>query len=181
VFGCGEALHRGSLGFSAAVAEAGYRLRADRLNNFGDLDREALDWARQTRRRARSWLLGGAGVFGSLGPLVGHLSLGSSGGGSASGAERVGRVHSVPSTSETVRMGVFDSSLPDVLEIDSGDVVVYPDTCRISSIACSPAPRSTIWPACAAKTPAAGHTPSLAPSAYAAPNPATCWRSTSSA
>ena len=30
--------------------------------------------------------------------------------------------------SETVRLGVFDTTLPNLLEIDSGDVVVYPDT-----------------------------------------------------
>jgi acetamidase/formamidase len=111
------------------VAAAGYGLRVDRLRNFGDLDRDALDWAHQTRRRARSWLLGGVGLFGALGPLVGHLSLAASGGGTINrGPEGVGRVHIVPSTSETVRLGVFDSNLPDVLEIDSGDVVVYPDT-----------------------------------------------------
>jgi acetamidase/formamidase len=34
----------------------------------------------------------------------------------------------VPSTQDTVRLGVFDSTLPNILEIDSGDVVVYPDT-----------------------------------------------------
>jgi acetamidase/formamidase len=40
----------------------------------------------------------------------------------------VGRVHLLPSTSETVRLGVFDSTLPDIFEIESGDVVVYPNT-----------------------------------------------------
>jgi acetamidase/formamidase len=34
----------------------------------------------------------------------------------------------VPSTSETVRLGVFDALRPNLLEIDSGDVIVYPDT-----------------------------------------------------
>jgi acetamidase/formamidase len=37
-------------------------------------------------------------------------------------------VHHVPSTPETVRLGVFDSTLPNILDVDSGDVVVYPDT-----------------------------------------------------
>ena len=48
--------------------------------------------------------------------------------GGASSSERVGRLHVLASTSETVRLGVLDSTLPDVLEIESGDVVVYPDT-----------------------------------------------------
>jgi acetamidase/formamidase len=39
-----------------------------------------------------------------------------------------GRTHEVQSTSETVRLGVFDSALPNLLEIDSGDVVVFPNT-----------------------------------------------------
>ncbi len=131
MFGCGESLSGlGALGFAAEVADAGFGLRADRLRNLDELDRDALDWARQARHRARNWLLGGVGVFGALGPILGgHLSLasgaGSGGGGQAS---RVGRIHVVPSTSETVRLGVFDATLPNVLEIDSGDVVVYPDT-----------------------------------------------------
>jgi acetamidase/formamidase len=141
MFGCGESLSGlGTLGFAADVAEARFRLRADRLYGFGDLDRDALDWARHVRQRARNWLLGGVGVFGAIGPWVGHLSLASSGdsptpgsgrddGASRERAEtRIGRVHVVPSTSETVRLGVFDGTLPNVLEIDSGDVVVYPDT-----------------------------------------------------
>jgi acetamidase/formamidase len=115
------------------VAEAGFRLRADRLYEFGDLDREALDWAREMRHRAQSWLLSGVGLFGALGPFMGHLNLAAGGGSNRGGSQesqgsRVGRIHVVPSTSETVRLGVFDSTLPNVLEIDSGDVVVYPDT-----------------------------------------------------
>lgn len=39
-----------------------------------------------------------------------------------------GRVVTVPSTPETVRLGVFNSSLPPIVEIESGDTVVYPDT-----------------------------------------------------
>ena len=130
MFGCGESLSgRGSLGFAAEVAEAGFRQRADRLRTLGDLDRDALDWAREARHRARNWLLSGVGVFGALGPFMGQLSLTSTGGdGSSRRVDAVGRIHVVPSTSETVRLGVFDSTLPNVLEIDSGDVVVYPDT-----------------------------------------------------
>ncbi len=41
---------------------------------------------------------------------------------------REGRIHVLPSDEQTVRLGVFDSTLPDLLEIESGDVVVYPDT-----------------------------------------------------
>jgi acetamidase/formamidase len=140
VFGCGDALAPGGLGFRGDVAEAGFGVSADRLRHSGEFDLEALDWARQARANARPWLLGGVGVLGllgSLGSLAGHLRMSSGGAGgsgsgsgsnSGSGSSGNGRVHTVPSTPETVRLGVFDTTLPDVLEIDSGDVVVYPDT-----------------------------------------------------
>lgn len=40
----------------------------------------------------------------------------------------VGKVHVLPSTNETVRVGVMDPAVTPVLEIESGDVVHYPDT-----------------------------------------------------
>ena len=39
-----------------------------------------------------------------------------------------GRVHVVPSTKETVRLGVYDANLPPILTIDLGDVISFPDT-----------------------------------------------------
>jgi acetamidase/formamidase len=127
VFGCGEAFPDGALAFPPVVTEAAYRRGADRLRHGDGLNREVVDWLRETRLRARAWVLGGVGIFGLLGPLM--TTLGSGGGsGPRPPEERVGRLHVVPSTSETVRLGIFDSDLPPVLEIDSGDVVVYPDT-----------------------------------------------------
>jgi acetamidase/formamidase len=109
------------------VSEAAYARSADRLRHTDGLNRDVLDWLRDVRVRARGVLLGGVGIFGALGPLATSV-----GGGGGSGedrpTQRIGRLHVVPSTHETVRLGVFDSSLPAVLEIDSGDVVVYPDT-----------------------------------------------------
>src|SRR5262249_40933096 len=43
-------------------------------------------------------------------------------------SHRGGRVHVVPSTKETVQLGVFDANLAPILTIDSGDVVSFPDT-----------------------------------------------------
>ncbi|MGI9146996.1 MAG: acetamidase/formamidase family protein [Chloroflexota bacterium] len=117
--------------FRGDVSEAAFGLRADRLLNSDELDLEALDWTRRARAEARAWLLGGVGVFGLLASVAGHLRLGAGGsGGSGSGAWSGGdgRVHTLPSTPETVRLGVFDTTLKDVLQIDSGDVVAYPDT-----------------------------------------------------
>ena len=40
----------------------------------------------------------------------------------------MGRVHTLPSTKETVRVGTMDPSAPAAVEIESGDVVHYPNT-----------------------------------------------------
>ena len=110
MFGCGEALASGNL---LSLSERAYGLSADRLRHWDGLDRDALDWARELRLRAGVWL---ASAFGG------------GGGGTARPPSATGRVHHVPSTPETVRLGVFDSTLPNIIEVDSGDVVVYPDT-----------------------------------------------------
>jgi acetamidase/formamidase len=56
-----------------------------------------------------------------------HFAGGGGGGGSYRRADS-GRVHTIPSNDETVRLGVFDATLSDLLEIDDGDVLVYPNT-----------------------------------------------------
>src|SRR6266540_574840 len=43
-------------------------------------------------------------------------------------SHRGGRVHVVPSTKETVQLGVFDTNLAPILTIDSGDAISFPDT-----------------------------------------------------
>ncbi|MFN2459780.1 MAG: hypothetical protein ABR591_03690 [Candidatus Velthaea sp.] len=40
----------------------------------------------------------------------------------------LGRVHTIPSTNETVNQGLFDPARAPVVTIDSGDVLVYPNT-----------------------------------------------------
>jgi acetamidase/formamidase len=117
VFGCGDAFGTGDLGFGAEVAAAAFSLRADRLRNSDDFDRDALDGLLGARLFPGHFRMSGGGGGG-----------GGSGSGSGSGSSGHARVHTLPSTPETVRLGVFDTTLPDVLEIESGDVVVYPDT-----------------------------------------------------
>jgi acetamidase/formamidase len=41
---------------------------------------------------------------------------------------KIGKVHMLPSTAETVRVGTMDPAAPIVLTIQSGDVVFYPNT-----------------------------------------------------
>jgi acetamidase/formamidase len=40
----------------------------------------------------------------------------------------VGKTHTLPSNAQTVRVGAMDPTAPVILEIDSGDVVYYPNT-----------------------------------------------------
>jgi acetamidase/formamidase len=126
VFGCGDASSGNAesvLAFSAPVSEAAYAQAADRLRHSDALNRDLVDWLRETRLQARSAIVAGVGIFGLLAPVLASLS------GSDRGPnERIGRLHTLPSTPETVRLGVFDSTVPSLLEIESGDVVVYPDT-----------------------------------------------------
>src|SRR4030081_1620331 len=124
MFGCGDSVAPGALGFERDVAAAAFGARADRLRHWDGLDRDVVDWAYEMRQRAKAILLGGAGLLSLLGPLM----MVGSGGGAPRSRERAGRVHVLPSTPETVRLGVFDSTLQNVLEINSGDEVVYPDT-----------------------------------------------------
>jgi acetamidase/formamidase len=121
MFGCGEALAPGELAFGAQAAEAAYRPRADRLRHGDGLERDVLDWLRERRRRARTWLLRGVGLLG----LAGEHAFSTTGGPIAYHGSRV---HRVDSTSETVKLGVFDTQAPNLLEIDSGDTLVFPDT-----------------------------------------------------
>lgn len=108
MFGCS---HDGArLSFAPELAHAAYAPRADKLRHTDGLDRDVIDWFAEMRMRV-------GGVLGGFAASV-----------AGNGGGRIGRVHLLPSTAETVRLGVFDSDLPNLFEIESGDVVVYPDT-----------------------------------------------------
>ena len=134
MFGCGESVGRGSFLFRDAVAEAVYPPQADRLRHMDGIDQDRLEAALDARGRARRTLLGVGGVLGLLaavGPAFATFAEPRSSDPRAqppatSAAAQTGRVHTVPSTSATVRLGVFDATLPNILDVDSGDVVVYP-------------------------------------------------------
>ncbi len=46
----------------------------------------------------------------------------------AASAGQQGRVVTIPSTAENIRLGQFDGTLSDIDTVDSGDVILYPDT-----------------------------------------------------
>jgi acetamidase/formamidase len=115
------------------VTDAFFRGRTrDRLERREEIDRDALDRFLSARGRERRALLRAGGLLG-LFTAAGRLFSGvaradvprgkplfASGGG--------GKVHVVESTPATVRLGVLDTTLPNILDISPGDTLVYPRT-----------------------------------------------------
>jgi acetamidase/formamidase len=117
--------------------------RRRHLFRLEELEGETLDRVLTARGRERRFLLKAGGSLAgcaAVGPLfasacasprAGSASTAAApgaGGGQPLFPPAGGRVHTVESSSKTVRLGVFDTTLPDILEIDSGDTVVYPHT-----------------------------------------------------
>src|SRR2546430_11820168 len=136
MFGCGESVGPGSLVFRDDVAETLYARRADRLRHMQRINQDVLEAVLDRRGRFRRALLAASRMFGLLaavGPAFAAFGepRGSGAGGrppASAASAQTGSGHTVPSTSSTVRLGVFDATLPNVLDVDSGDVIVYPDT-----------------------------------------------------
>src|ERR1051326_1641374 len=134
MFGCSEGIGRGSLNFRDEFAEAMYSPRADRLRHMDAVNQANLEEVLERRGRQRRALLTAGGLFGLLAAIGPAFSAAASGAGCAAAVQRTaqpaqtGKVHTLPSTSATVRLGVFDATLPNIVDIDPGDAVVYPNT-----------------------------------------------------
>jgi acetamidase/formamidase len=134
MFGCSEGIGRGSLNFRDEFAEAMYAPRADRLRHMDAVNQANLEEVLERRGRQRRALLTAGGLFGLLAAIGPAFSAAASGAGRAAAVQRTaqpaqtGKVHTLPSTSATVRLGVFDATLPNIVDIDPGDAVVYPNT-----------------------------------------------------
>jgi acetamidase/formamidase len=137
LFGCGEEKGAGVL--RQDLADRAFTPRAaDRLLHMDELAQETLDRYVTLRGRLRRQLLRASGFLSVLAvqPWFGKLALAddrnSSGApGNPTGADRDssgGKAHVVESSEKTVSLGVFDTTLPPILTIESGDTVVYPNT-----------------------------------------------------
>jgi len=139
LFGCGEEQGTGVL--REDIKDAAYARRtADRLLHMDEVNQEQLDGFLSARGRSRRRLLRASTFMGALaaaGPWFNKLA----GATEASSAwrddvpdagqkkkEEEGRVHVVESNDQTVRLGVYDTNLPPVLKVDSGDTISYPNT-----------------------------------------------------
>jgi acetamidase/formamidase len=95
---------------------------------------DTLDALLTARGLDRRRVLLGGGLFGLLAAIgphftrVAHAEPTSAPAARNPSAQQMGRVHTVPSAQDTVRLGQFDSTLPNIVEIDSGDLVSYPNT-----------------------------------------------------
>ena len=101
----------------------------DRLQHMDEVNQEALESYGATYRVSRRHLVGAGGLLGLLAAiaptsLLAACSTMRGGAGAVAG----GRTHVVESNQNTVRLGTFDSTLPNIVEIDPGDTVVYPNT-----------------------------------------------------
>jgi len=142
LFGCGEVQGTGVL--REDIHEAAFdRRTADRLLHMDEMDQERLDGYLTARGRSRRQLIRASAFMGTLaavGPWFAKLahaaeSPGAEPGGEPAGIapaqktkESEGKVHTVESNDQTVHLGVYDTNLPPILKIDSGDTVSFPNT-----------------------------------------------------
>jgi acetamidase/formamidase len=132
LFGCGD--EKGTGIIREDIKDGAVTSRsADRLSHMDEIDEERLDGYLTARGRARRQLLRASSFMGALAavaPAFARLAQAAAPGmaGPASGTVGKGRLHIVESTKDTVRLGVFDATLPPVLTIDSGDVLSFPNT-----------------------------------------------------
>jgi acetamidase/formamidase len=142
LFGCGEEKGTGVLREDLKDAAWSRRV-SDRLLHMDEMNQERLDGYLSARGHARRSLLRASTFMGALaavGPWFSQLGFSKethatetnpSGGeqkssGKASANE--GKAHVVESNDQTVHLGVYDTNLPPILKIDSGDTISYPNT-----------------------------------------------------
>jgi acetamidase/formamidase len=132
LFGCGDEKGTGVLREDIKDAALDKRA-ADRLLHMDEIDQERLDGYLSARGRLRRQLLRASSFMGALaavGPRFGRFAQAASENspapaGAAGGG---GRLHVIPSNRETVRLGVFDATLPPIVTVESGDRVSFPNT-----------------------------------------------------
>ena len=132
LFGCGDEKGTGVL--REDIKDAAFDApAADRLLHLDELNQERVDDFLTARGRGRRQLLRASRLLGALaavGPWFDRLAHAAGGDDAApaAGSKTNARVHVVDSTKETVRLGVFDATLPPILTIESGDWVSFPNT-----------------------------------------------------
>lgn len=131
LFGCGD--EKGTGIIREDLKDAAFDKRAaDHLLHMDEVDQETFDGYLSERGRWRRKFLQASTFMGALAavePWFAKLARAQeAGAGPHQQSHPEGRVHVVPSTKETVKLGVYDTTLPPILTIDSGDIISFPDT-----------------------------------------------------
>jgi acetamidase/formamidase len=132
LFGCGD--EKGTGIFREDIKDAAFDNRAsDRLLHMDEVDQESLDNYLSARGRWRRKFLRASSFIGALAAVDPWFARLARAADSSPARKREshhgeGRVNTVPSTKETVRLGVYDTNLSPILTIDSGDSISFPDT-----------------------------------------------------
>lgn len=134
LFGCGDEKGTGVL--REDIKEAAFdRRAADVLLHMDEVHQESLDSYLTSRGRSRRQLVRASSFMGLLAavePWFGRLAQAAEPTGSTratgSGRGDAGRLHVVESNKESVRLGVFDTTVAPLVTIDSGDTVSFPNT-----------------------------------------------------
>ena len=130
LLGCGDGGGRSYMMDPDAVEAALTPSTRDRLQHMDEVNQEALEPYVASHRVSRRRLVGVGGFLGLLASVAPSSLLAACstlrGGGVT--AALGGRTHVIESTPETVRLGAFEGTRPDIVQIDSGDTVAYPNT-----------------------------------------------------
>src|SRR5262249_41555498 len=116
-------------------AASGWRAM-DRLLHMDEMDQERLDGYLSVRGHSRRNLMRASSFMGgpaAIGPRVSKLGLGEQKNPQKTPAAKPrsadeGHVHVVESKEQTVHLGVFDTTLPPIITVESGDTISYPNT-----------------------------------------------------
>ncbi|HKD13698.1 MAG TPA: acetamidase/formamidase family protein [Candidatus Angelobacter sp.] len=135
LFGCGEEKGTGIVREDLKDAAVSRRA-ADRLLHMDEVQQETLDSYLTVRGRSRRRLLQASSFMGALaavGPWFGKLAHAAAISSAVVDDKKKsksdeGQVHEVECSNKTVRLGVFDTTAPPILKIDSGDTISYTNT-----------------------------------------------------
>lgn len=141
LFGCGDEKGTGIL--REDLKDVAYtRKTSDRLQHMGEIDQQSFDAYLTARGRSRRSLLRASSFMGALaavGPWFSKLAfaadpheesfrLQKKSSKAESAKDDEGHVHVIESNNQTVHLGVYDTNLPPILTIDSGDTISYQNT-----------------------------------------------------
>jgi acetamidase/formamidase len=137
LFGCGET--NGTGAFREDLTEVAFSPQAaDRLLHQDELNQENFDAYLALRGRSRRTLLRASGFLSALaavGPWFTKLANPSEAAPATGNVgdpklpdTNQGKLHTVESNKDSVHLGVFDTTLPPILTIDSGDLVSFTNT-----------------------------------------------------